>query len=567
MLTRSLLLVALVATVARGKELRVPGDYRTIQGAIDAAAGGDEIVVAAGTYHELLDTAGKKIVVRSSDGPEVTILDGGNLGRAILTATHGETLATTIRGFTFQHGRGTITTACGFRNAHLGGAILLLNGGLSVADCIFKDNASDDVTTIVAGGAICACRSDLTISDSRFDHNDAAYGGAVYYNTPVSRAATIEHSTFNTNGPNGGAIKGFIAASASVTIADSTFDRNQGAAGSGVELEGFDRATAFVWGATFTGNVATHGGGIYAYVSNSSWLSIAASTFDGNDASFGAGAFISIAGTATAEVVESTFRNNHASFGGGLFAGSQGSGARIRLERSRFTDNEAVSRPATGIYADGCYTDGLAPQGNGLYYGGGADLRAINGGSITVVGCLFAANKAVRGGGAHASSCAGGTVRFVNTTIADNGTSGLHLRQGFLNSAGDLGSEQIGVTNSILYGNGGNQLVTESGPLGGTPAVEYSDVQSGFPGRGNFDAPPGFAAPQARDYRLTNGSPCIDAGNNGALDPGTKVDLADRPRFVDDPATPDRGLGASPVVDLGAFEFPLAARRRAAGRP
>lgn len=564
MLRRSLLLVALVATFAYGNELRVPADYRTIQDAIDASAGGDEIVVAAGTYHELLDVKGKQIVVRSSDGPAVTILDGGNLGRAIVTATHGETLATTIRGFTFQNGHGTLTTACGIRNEHLGGAILLLNGGLSVVDCIFKDNASDDVTTIVAGGAIFACRSDLTIRDSRFDHNDASFGGAVFYNTLVSRAATIEHSTFNTNGPNGGAIKAFIGASASVTIADSTFDRNKGAAGSGVELEGFDRATAFVWGATFTGNVASHGGGIYAYMSNSSWLSIAASTFDSSDASFGAGAFVSVTGTATAEVVESTFRNNHAAFGGGLFAGAQGSGARIRVERSRFTGNEAVSRPDTGIYADGCYTDGLRPNGNGLYYGGGADLRAVNGGGITVLGCLFAANNAVRGGGAHASSCAGGTVRFVNTTIADNGTSGLHLRQGFPNSVGDLGSEQISVTNSILYGNGGNQLVTESGSLGGTPAVEYNDVQSGFPGRGNFDAPPGFAAPQARDYRLTNGSPCIDAGNNGALEPGVRIDLAGGPRFADDPHTPDRGLGASPVVDLGAFEFQTP-RRRAAG--
>lgn len=564
MLRRSLLLVALVATVARGKELRVPADYRTIQGAIDASAGGDEIVVAAGTYHELLDTEGKKIVVRSSEGPAVTILDGENLGRTILTAAHGETLATTIRGFTFQNGRGTITTACGFQNAHLGGAILLVNGGLSVVDCIFKDNASDDVTKIVAGGAICACRSHLAIRNSRFEHNDAAHGGAVYYDTPVSRDATIEHSTFNTNGPDGGAIMSVLATAASLTIADSAFDGNQGPFGPGVLVIGYGRATASVSRSTFTGNVASNGAGVNAAMFDSSSVSIATSTFDGNEASFGAGASVSVDGTASAEVTESTFRNNHASFGGGLFALAHSSGARIRVERSRFTDNEAVSRPNTGIYSDGCYTDGLPPNGNGLYYGGGADLRAIGGGSITVVSCLFAANNAVRGGGAHASSCAGGTVRFVNITIADNGTSGLHLRQGFPNSAGDFGSEQISVTNSILYGNGGNQLVPESGSLGGAPAVDYSDVQSGFPGRGNFDAPPGFAAPQTRDYRMTSGSPCIDAGNNGALDSAAKADLAGAPRFVDDPRTLDRGLGASPVVDLGAFEF-QPARRRAAG--
>jgi hypothetical protein len=241
-LRRSLLLVALVATVARGKELRVPADYRTIQGAIDASAGGDEIIVAAGTYHELLDTEGKKIVVRSSEGPAVTTLDGESLGRAILTAAHGETLATTIRGFTFQNGRGTLTTACGFQNAHLGGAILLLNGGLSVVDCVFKDNASDAVTTIVAGGAICGCRSHLAIADSRFDHNDAVYGGALYYDTTVTRSATIERSTFSANGPNGGAIMGVIAATASMTIAGSVFDANRGPFGSGVMLDEYGDA-------------------------------------------------------------------------------------------------------------------------------------------------------------------------------------------------------------------------------------------------------------------------------------------------------------------------------------
>src|ERR1043166_4876786 len=96
MLKRSLLLVALIAAVARGKELRVPADYRTIQGAIDASASGDQIIVAPGTYHELLDTAGKKIVMRSSDGPAATILDGENLGRAILTAAGGGERAASV---------------------------------------------------------------------------------------------------------------------------------------------------------------------------------------------------------------------------------------------------------------------------------------------------------------------------------------------------------------------------------------------------------------------------------------------------------------------------------------
>ena len=49
----------------------------------------------------------------------------------------------------------------------------------------------------------------------------------------------------------------------------------------------------------------------------------------------------------------------------------------------------------------------------------------------------------------------------------------------------------------------------------------------------------------------------IDAAVNGAVPAGVAVDLAGSPRFVDDPVTPDTGLGIPPMVDMGAFEFQL----------
>jgi hypothetical protein len=57
------------------------------------------------------------------------------------------------------------------------------------------------------------------------------------------------------------------------------------------------------------------------------------------------------------------------------------------------------------------------------------------------------------------------------------------------------------------------------------------------------------------DYHLSPGSPCIDAGDNTAVPAGITTDLGGNLRFIDDPFTPDTGLGPPPVVDMGAYEY------------
>ncbi len=51
--------------------------YCSIQIAIDNAVDTDEIVVAPGTYLEGIDFLGMAVTLRSADGADVTIIDGG----------------------------------------------------------------------------------------------------------------------------------------------------------------------------------------------------------------------------------------------------------------------------------------------------------------------------------------------------------------------------------------------------------------------------------------------------------------------------------------------------------
>ena len=150
------------ATIGDGIH-EVPGEYETIQDAVDAAGQGDVVLVGPGTWHgtgyEVLDLRGKAIVVQSTDGPEVTTIDGEGARRGI--AFHsGELSSTMIDGFTVQN---CVVNDEPLDNSFFwlqGGGILCHGASPKIMNCIIKSNRSE-----YAGGGI-----SLVCSEAVIDH-------------------------------------------------------------------------------------------------------------------------------------------------------------------------------------------------------------------------------------------------------------------------------------------------------------------------------------------------------------------------------------------------------------
>jgi len=178
--------------------LVVPGAFRRIQEAIDAAADGDVVVVLPGTYYVALVVRGKKLTIRSTDpeNPEVvsaTVLrPKPDSGRPIFT--FAEYTTATLEGFTITGMIGCPQCATGAiyiresspiirRNRIVGnreGGIVAVESGVQLLENEFSNNVCS--ISSISGGAIniYGCSRAPTISGNTFLDNTARSGGAIY---------------------------------------------------------------------------------------------------------------------------------------------------------------------------------------------------------------------------------------------------------------------------------------------------------------------------------------------------------------------------------------------------
>lgn len=243
-----------------------------------------------------------------------------------------------------------------------------------------------------------------------------------------------------------------------------------------------------------------------------------------------------------------------------------GGGLLVRHGSPRIEGCIFVSNRAGRGGALACTRDSAARIRRCKFAGNRADA---GGGAVEVndsavpefVNCAFSGNEVVMGDGGAIALRAFCALKLYSSTISMNTASG---------SGGALAGQAMQpasatIENCILWSNAG--FGSQIFPGGGDPTVRYSIVQGGWGGAGgegvlsfnpmfaDLDGQDNQVGTADDDVRLTAASPAIDAGSNNGVPPGVIVDLAGRPRFLDDVLVPDTGLGVDPLTDMGALEF------------
>lgn len=255
----------------------------------------------------------------------------------------------------------------------------------------------------------------------------------------------------------------------------------------------------------------------------------------------------------TSPVVEHCIVENCSApaFGGGVSITGSVSGAKMRNSTIR---NNTADHSGGGLFMGDCSPDAVVENciisGNSIscacdFNGGGGGVNITHRGKL--VNCLVTGNSAPNalagGGGVY---CDWGNyygsqgIFIIGSTIAHN-TALEHGGTGYVIDGGDY-------RNCIIYGNtNGNNGVSNTN--GG---YYYSCCSDQLPmGGGNISGDPLFVSPALGNFRLTSGSPCINAGNNYFNESSTDLDGNPRIAGVVDMGAYELGSGQSYTVQVG----------------
>jgi len=392
----------------------------------------------------------------------------------------------------------------------------------SFTDCLFSGNSA-----VYSGGVENQAATPLFMG-CEFSTNDAyASGGA---GASDGSDPSFQDCQFSNNTADYFAGIGLTGCAASVV--DCEFHQNVARYyGGGI---GFDNgATPDVIGCSFMENEAGYdGGGVYASGAD---VALEQCSFDGNVVGYSGGGVASRDGAGL--VVSCSFFDNTATYGGAF----------------NNAYDSTVEYVACGFYGNMAGWSG----------GAGEDYQC----APRYVSCLFSGNTAQDSHGGGLSIVGGSDTSVMNCTFSGNAA-------GYRGGGIAIDAPSPAIHNSVLWNNSDELGSLESSQIhhfNGVADVAYCLVQGwtgALGGPENSGSDPQFADPDGADDLVgtldddpapVSGSAAIDSGDNDLVPAGVAIDLPAGPRFDDDPATADSGVGTPPIVDRGAYELGVCA--------
>jgi len=331
--------------------IHVPADQPTIQAGIDAAVGGDFVLVSPGTYYENINFSGKNVILKAVAGADWTIIDGGKTGQVVIFNS-GESMAAVLDGFTIRNGLGyygggvhcdgsspTIKNCFIMSNEAeaWGGGVYLRDSYAIVRNCIVFHNYAYSMW-----GGIGILMGSPQVIDCEVIENSSNLGGGIgcgVGSSPTIRNCKV-YGNISTHGGGGIDCSDTIA-----LISNCEFYMNQGGEGGGMRCVG---SLAEVINCVFLENSADQGGAVYC--ASDSSLSLVHCTITENSAEQGGGIYCySLAYPAESEIVNSILWGNVASEGPEIWLGNSIFPAILSVSYCDVQGGEAAAH-----ISDGC---------------------------------------------------------------------------------------------------------------------------------------------------------------------------------------------------------------------